>query len=29
MKRKDSIDKGRANKDLANQLKARLFDKGK
>jgi hypothetical protein len=29
MKRKESIDKTRPNKDLANQLKARLFDKGK
>lgn len=28
MKRKESIDKSKPNKDLANQLKARLFDKG-
>jgi hypothetical protein len=29
MKRKESLDKTKGNKDLANQLKARLFDKGK
>ncbi len=28
MKRKESSDKSKPNKDLANQLKARLFDKG-
>lgn len=28
MKRKESLDKSKPNKDLANQLKARLFDKG-
>ena len=28
MKRKESVDKMKPNKDLANQLKARLFDKG-
>jgi hypothetical protein len=29
MKRKESTDKTKHNQDLANQLKARLFDKGK
>lgn len=29
MKRKESTDKTKPNQDLANQLKARLFDKGK
>ncbi len=29
MKRNDSNDKNKPNRDLANQLKARLFDKGK
>jgi len=29
MKRKESTDKIKPNQDLANQLKARLFDKGK
>jgi len=28
MKRKESIEKAKPSKDLANQLKARLFDKG-
>lgn len=29
MKRKESLEKTKPNKDLAHQLKARLFDKGR